>query len=264
MGQALSMPSEQAAPVRDTTYFISDMHLGARYLPSPREAELKVCRFLRSIAPTAKALYILGDALDYWFEYRTVAPQGFTRFFGALAELADQGVRIVWFKGNHDIWLFDYLRREIGMEVVDGCREEEIDGLRVFLGHGDGVGRLEPGFRFIRWLFRCRLCQKLFAAVHPRWTVPLAYAWSSSNRHFATASPPEFLGMEREPQAVFALDYLKNVDPGVNLFIFGHRHVMANVPLSPSCRLIMLGDWIWHDSYARLRHGKLELLQYVS
>lgn len=248
----------------DTTYFISDMHLGARYLPSPREAEQKLCRFLRAIAPRAKALYILGDALDYWYEYRNVVPQGFTRFFGALAHLADQGTRIVWFKGNHDIWLFDYLRDEIGLEVVDGCRTEVIDGRRFFLGHGDGVGRVPAGFRFIRWLFRCRACQVLFAAIHPRWTVQLAYAWSSSNRHFSTARPPEFLGADREPQAVFALEYLRDVDPDIDYFIFGHRHVMADVPLTPSCRLIMLGDWIWHDSYARLRDGKLELLQFVS
>ena len=254
------MPTAQL----DTTYFISDMHLGARYLPSPREAELKLCRFLDSIAPRAKALYILGDALDYWYEYRNVVPQGFVRFFGALARLADQGTRVVWFKGNHDIWLFHYLRREIGMEVADGCRVEEIEGRRFFLGHGDGVGRLKPGFRFLRWLFRCRVCQTLFAAIHPRWTVQLAYAWSASNRQFAKATPPEFLGLDAEPQAVFALEYLRDVDPAIDFFVFGHRHVMADVPLSPRCRLVMLGDWIWHDSYAQFRDGKLELRQFVS
>lgn len=102
------------------TYFISDLHLGAGYIADPRAHEMKVVGFLRSIAPKASRLYLLGDILDYWWEYRDVVPRGFTRFFGALAELADAGVEIVWFKGNHDIWIFDYLPAEIGLTVHDG------------------------------------------------------------------------------------------------------------------------------------------------
>ncbi len=98
---------------RTATYFISDLHLGAGYIPDRIAHERKIVEWLRAIAPTAKTLYLLGDILDYWYEYRTVVPRGYVRFFGALAELADQGTEIVWLKGNHDIWIFDYLPKEI-------------------------------------------------------------------------------------------------------------------------------------------------------
>ena len=153
--------------MRDKTYFISDIHLGASYIENPREHEQHVVAFLRSIAVDAKRLFLLGDILDYWWEYRTVVPRGFTRFFGALAELADAGVEIVWFKGNHDIWIFDYLPNEIGLTVHDGVMVTELEGKRFLLEHGDGVGELPWTFKRLRGLFRCRFAQKLFAAIHP-------------------------------------------------------------------------------------------------
>ena len=118
---------------RHTTYFISDLHLGARYLPDRRLHEAKIVSFLHSIRDTAEAIYLVGDVLDYWYEYRTVVPRGYVRFFGALAALADSGVRITWLTGNHDIWLFDYLRDEIGIEVVDGSIIRDIAGKRFFI-----------------------------------------------------------------------------------------------------------------------------------
>ncbi len=107
-------------PVSKKTFFISDLHLGASYLDEPKSYERRVVRFLNSIADEADELYLLGDILDYWYEYRTVVPRGYIRFFGALSALADKGVKITWFIGNHDIWLFDYLAQEIGLRVVDG------------------------------------------------------------------------------------------------------------------------------------------------
>lgn len=229
-------------------YFISDLHLGAAYIADPRAAERRVVSFLESIAGDASELYMLGDVLDYWYEYRTVVPRGYVRFFGALAALVDRGVKVYWFVGNHDIWLFDYVRDEIGVTVIDGVVTKDIMGKRFFLGHGDGVGRLKPGFRFIRWLFRNKLCQKLYSSIHPRWTVPMAHLWSSHNRHFADYTP-HFMGMDAEPVAVFAREYYRDVDPAVNFFVFGHIHVVVDEPISPTCRFLVLGDWIRNFTY---------------
>ena len=129
--------------------------------------EKRVVRFLDSIAGDADELYLLGDILDYWYEYRNVAPRGYVRFFGALARMADRGTKIHWFIGNHDIWLFDYLRNEIGLEVVDGYEVRMIRGKKFFLTHGDGVGQLKPTFRFLRAMFRNRLCQKPTVGLKP-------------------------------------------------------------------------------------------------
>ena len=163
--------------------FISDIHLGARYMGDTRTHEARVVNFLRNEAHDADSLYLLGDILDYWFEYRNVVPRGFIRFFGELAALSDAGVKITWMTGNHDIWLFDYLRDELGIEVVDAPYIVRKIGTRRFiLAHGDRIGRTTAGFRFICSLFRNKVCQKLYSGLHPRITVPFAKAWSNSSR----------------------------------------------------------------------------------
>lgn len=188
----------------------------------------------------------MGDILDYWFEYKTVVPRGHIRFFGSLASLADAGVKITWFIGNHDIWLFDYLSSEIGIEVIDGSQIRDILGKRFFLSHGDGVGELPLGFRIIRSIFRNRVCQKLYSAIHPRWTIPFAHRWSSYSRGAERTAIP-FRG-EDEPLLKFSRKTLSS-DPSINFFIFGHRHLMVDQPLSDSCRFIILGDWLTSFSY---------------
>lgn len=230
-------------------YFISDLHLGATYLDRPLDYEKRVVRFLRSIKDDARELYLMGDVLDYWYEYRTVVPRGFVRFFGALAELADSGVKVTWFIGNHDIWIFDYIPGELGVEVIDGSVVREIDGKRFFLAHGDGVGKLPGGFRFMRSIFRNRFCQWLFAAVHPRWTIPFAHRWSTSSRDFS-GEIPQFAGADSEPLIAFAREYQRENRP-VDYFVFGHRHVLVDYKLAESGDVIILGDWIHHFSYGK-------------
>ena len=134
-------------------YFASDFHLGARYIENPIEYERRIVRWLDSIKQDAGTLYLLGDILDYWYEYRYVVPKGFTRFFGKLAELSDNGIDIHWFIGNHDIWIFDYLPHELGITIHDGTLITEIGGKRFFLSHGDNVGKRPMTFRFLRKYF---------------------------------------------------------------------------------------------------------------
>lgn len=243
-------------------YFISDLHLGATYLPDRRLWEKKVVDFLDSIAGDADELYLLGDILDYWYEYRTVVPRGYVRFFGALARLADQGVKIRWFIGNHDIWLFDYLRNEIGLEIIDGYTVREIRGKKFFLTHGDGVGKLKPSFRLLRGLFRNKICQKLYASIHPRWTVAFAHRWSNSSRGYSPDDVPSFNGEDQEPLINFAKDYLRSVDPTIDYFVFGHRHIILNLLIGSHTRAIILGDWIYHFSYGIFDGESFTLHQY--
>ncbi|MCM1355674.1 MAG: UDP-2,3-diacylglucosamine diphosphatase [Staphylococcus sp.] len=233
---------------RTLTYFISDLHLGASYIADPRAHERRVVDFLRSIAPRCRRLILLGDILDYWWEYRSVVPRGFTRFFGALAELADAGVEITWFKGNHDIWIFDYLPSEIGLTVHDGIMVTEFDGHRFLLEHGDGVGKLPWSFRRLRSLFRNRTAQRLFAAIHPRWTIGFAHSWSSHSRKQGGYTPSEKAG---DNLIGFARDYnATHPDRKIDYFIFGHCHVLLRQPLAEGGEVVILGDWITRFSYA--------------
>lgn len=233
--------------MRTKSYFISDIHLGARCVSDAKAHERAIVRWLESIQADACNLYLLGDILDYWFEYREVVPRGFVRFFGALARLADSGVNIVWFKGNHDIWIFDYLPGEIGFKLVDGSYETEIDGKRFFMEHGDGVGETRPSYRRMRAIFRNHSCQKLFSAIHPRWTVPFARRWSSHSRSTATDTLVEL--PDDHKLVAFAREY-ENTHHHIDFFVFGHLHIPVNREIAPDTRLIVLGD-----AFANMTYG---------
>lgn len=245
---------------RTATYFISDLHLGASYLDNPKDYERRVVRWIRSIQDTARELYLLGDVLDYWYEYRNVVPRGFTRFLGALGELSDSGVKVTWLIGNHDIWIFDYLPNEIGCEVIDGSCLREIDGKRFFMAHGDAIGKLSTSFRLMRSLFRNRFCQRLFASIHPRWTVPFAHGWSSHSRK-SGGYQPSAGDRVNDSFVDFARVYNETESPA-DYFVFGHRHIMLDYELEDNSRVIVLGDWIRHFSYAVFDKGEMRLMQY--
>lgn len=238
-------------------YFLSDLHLGAAYFADPRAAEARAVRFLDSIKGDAEAVYLVGDVLDYWYEYRHVVPRGFVRFFGKIAELTDAGIPVTWLIGNHDIWIFDYLPSELGVEVVDGPIVRTLQGKRLYIAHGDGTGRVPRGFRFIRAMFRNRVCQRLFAAVHPRWTVPLGFGWSSQNRG-SHPVPEPYRGAGREPLMLFAAGHAA-AHPDIDYYIFGHRHLLVEEPLSGGAKAVILGEWIDTCSWAELRAGSLTL-----
>ncbi|MBD5219627.1 MAG: UDP-2,3-diacylglucosamine diphosphatase [Bacteroidales bacterium] len=245
-----------------TVYFLSDLHLGAAYT-DVRSREAAIVAFLRSIEGHATELYLLGDVLDYWYEYRTVVPRGYVRFFGQLARLADSGTRIVWFTGNHDIWLFDYLRDEIGIEVVDAPAAgvvRDIAGRRFLLSHGDTFGPVPRSYRMLRALFRNRLCQLLFAGVHPRWTVPLAHAWSSHNRT-SRGEPTDDDGWKTAVGARLVAEGQRVAAerPDINYIVMGHFHLELNEPVGPHCHLVVLGEWLTTNTYATFDGTTLQL-----
>ena len=225
-----------------------------------RDNEKRVVAFLDSIKEDADAIYLLGDILDYWYEYRYVVPRGYVRFFGKLAELSDSGIKIVWLKGNHDIWIFDYIPNELGIEVKDGVLIKEIHGKKIFMNHGDGVGKLEPSFKFIRGMFRNKFCQWAFSGIHPRWTVPFAYKWSSYSRKEGEARgiPEESLLKNLRE---FVSEYHKQ-HPDIDYFIFGHVHVLSREKIADGCEMIVLGEWIHTFSYARLGDKGIDLLKW--
>ena len=247
---------------RDKTYFLSDLHLGAAYIPDGHAHQRRVVDFLRSIEDDAKAIYLLGDVLDYWFEYRTVVPRGYVRFFGQLARMADMGIRIVWFTGNHDIWIFDYLRDEIGIEIIDtkeGGIERRIDGTLFYLGHGDNFGPQPGAYRCLRSIFHNKILQKLFSGIHPRWTIPFAHAWSSHSRKGSEgndAIPQQAVASVTE-EAV----RLSAADPELRYIIIGHLHIALDHKVSEHCRLIILGNWINRSTYAVFDGKYLSLLE---
>lgn len=240
-------------------YFLSDAHLGSKTFADPIAHEKRLVRFLDSIKEDASAVYLLGDIIDYWFEYKTVVPRGFTRFFGKLAELTDRGIEVHWFTGNHDIWMFDYLPAETGIIIHRQALVTQINGKKFFLAHGDGLGDDSNGYKLMSWFFRNKFCQKIFAGIHPRWTVAFAHKWSEHSR-LNGSDFPTFMGEDKEHLVLFAREQLKQTD--VDFFIFGHRHIMLDLMLSRESRILILGDWVTHFSYAVMEGDQIWLEQF--
>ncbi|MCC8171887.1 MAG: UDP-2,3-diacylglucosamine diphosphatase [Parabacteroides sp.] len=232
-------------------YFASDAHLGARFHREPLAVEKRLVRWLDSICDEAAAVYFLGDMFDYWFEYKYVVPKGFTRFLGKVADMADKGIEMHFFIGNHDIWMFDYLPAETGAIIHREPLTVDLMGKRFFLAHGDEVDNRSLMFRFLRGLFRNTFCQQLYAAIHPRWTMGFAYGWSLHSRQAGLREQEEtgsYKGEAAEYLVLFAKEYLKT-HPDIHFFIFGHRHIMLDLMLSRTSRLLIAGDWMRHFSY---------------
>ncbi len=250
------------------TYFISDAHLGCRALRHDRQRERRLVRFLDEIKDKASAVYMLGDMFDFWFEYSTVVPKGYTRFLGKLSELTDSGVEVHYFTGNHDIWCRGYLASECGVIMHYGPITLELADKVFFLAHGDGLGDPDHNFKFLRSVFHNRFCQWLFSLVHPSWGVRFGLAWARHSRatHQArTGTPggdPPYMGEEKEHLVHFSKKYLKS-HPGINYFLFGHRHIELDLALAPAARLMVIGDWISTFTYAVFDGERLFLERYV-
>ncbi len=163
-------------------YFASDFHLGAPSYASSREREDRLVRWMDTIKADAAEVFLMGDVFDFWFEYKTVVPKGYIRFLGKLAELADAGIKIYLFKGNHDMWMFDYFERELGATIITDELEIERNGKKFYLHHGDGLGPGDNMYKVLKKVFRSNFCQWLFARIHPNLGVGIANYWSSHSR----------------------------------------------------------------------------------
>ncbi len=229
-------------------YFISDFHLGVPNDADSRKREDKIVAWLNSIAKDVQILYLMGDVFDYWFEYKEVVPRGYVRLLGKLAELSDAGVEMHYFTGNHDMWVFDYLPKEIGLHIHRNPIQKEYNGKKFFLGHGDGLGPGDFGYKFIKKVFANKLAQWLFARVHPNTGIGLMKFFSRRSRIATGTSDDVYLGDDKEWLMVFCREVLQKEH--YDYFIFGHRHMPLDKQLNDQSRYINLGEWIHHFTYA--------------
>ena len=244
-------------------YFLSDAHLGSLAIEHRRTQERRLVNFLDSIKHKASAVYLLGDMFDFWYEFKTVVPKGYTRFLGKLSELTDLGVEVHFFIGNHDIWCGDYLETECGVILHREPMTTEICGKEFYLAHGDGLGDRDTGFKLLRTLFHSHTMQRLFSALHPRWSVALGLQWAKHSRlKRIDGKDPDYMGEDKEPLVLYTKEYLKG-HPGINFFIYGHRHIELDLMLSSTARIVILGDWINFFSYAVFDGEHLFLENYI-
>jgi UDP-2,3-diacylglucosamine hydrolase len=227
-------------------YFVSDIHLGAPALKNNKERELAFVSWLNEIKEDASHLFLMGDIFDFWFEYKTVVPRGFTRTLGKIAEIADSGVEVHFFTGNHDVWVFDYLPNELGITLHRDEFKTEILGKKFFLAHGDGLDATDKGYLFLKKIFTSKTLQWMFARIHPNFSLSLGHRWSKHSRISKGVTGAESILRQEN------IDY----------FIFGHRHVMIDSPIGENSRYINLGDWIQYFSFGVFDGNEFKLKQY--
>ncbi len=238
---------------RTKTYFASDFHLGLDGEMSSVKREKKIVRWLESIKSDARDIYLVGDVFDYWFEYGTVIPKGYSRLMGKLAELRDEEIPIYFFTGNHDMWMFRYFEEELGIPVFRKPIRKEIDGKIFLIGHGDGLGPGDHGYKFIKRVFSNRICQWLFARIHPNLGIRIMKYFSSRSRD-NHSEEEKFLDPEKEWLVQFCEDTITNEQ--VDFFIFGHRHLPIEHELSNGASTYFnLGDWLQYYTFLVVEGG---------
>ncbi|HNW97239.1 MAG TPA: UDP-2,3-diacylglucosamine diphosphatase [Bacteroidales bacterium] len=232
---------------RNKIYFASDCHLGVPDYNSSLEREKRFVKWLDSIKNDAKELYLLGDIFDFWFEYKTVIPKGYTRLLGKLAELSDAGIKIHYFTGNHDMWMFGYLQKELNVQLYRKPIILEIEGKKLYIAHGDGLGPGDHKYKFIKKVFANKFCQWLFARFHPNFGIGLANYFSKKSRIANGITDEIFLGENDERLIQFIKQTEK--ENHYDFYIFGHRHLPIDILIGNS-RYINLGEWVKNNSYA--------------
>ena len=242
-------------------YFASDFHLGVPDYESSLIREKRIVHWLDSIKDTAEEIYLLGDVFDFWFEYKTVVPRGYVRLLGKLAEISDSGIPIHYFTGNHDMWTFNYLSKELNVIIYREPIEVQYGDKKFYIGHGDGLGPGDHGYKFIKKIFSSRACQWLFARLHPNAGIGLAEFFSKKSRVATGISDEKFLGEEKEWLVIHSKELLEKTF--YDFLIFGHRHLPLDLKINGGSRYINLGDWIRYFSYGEF-DGKDFSLKYFN
>lgn len=241
-------------------YFASDLHLGTPSYDESLSREKEFVSWLNEIQNDCKALFLVGDIFDFWFDYQTAIPKGFVRVLGKLAEFTDQGKSVHFFKGNHDMWLNGYFEQELGFIIHDDNYLFEENGIKFLVGHGDGKGPKDYKYKMLKKFFRNPICKFLFKWIHPDIGMGIAQYWSRRSRYGNGERKEKFLGEDRE----WLIQYIKKKHPNVqaNYYIFGHRHLAIEHKIDENTKYINLGDWLHFKSFAHFDGTKLELKYY--
>ena len=241
-------------------YFASDQHLGA---PTPEKSfprEKKFLKWLNEVKEDAAAIFILGDLFDFWFEYKTVVPKGFVRVLGKLAEIKDSGIPIYFFVGNHDLWMTDYFKTELNIPVYHTPQVFNINGKLFFMGHGDGLGPHDKGYKRMKKVFTFPLFKWLFKWLHPDIGVRLGQYMSVKNKMISGDEDFKFLGEEKEWLVQYCKRKLETSH--YDYFIFGHRHLPLEIQLNEQSKYVNLGDWVQYFTYAVVEGEHVLLKKY--
>lgn len=241
-------------------YFASDQHFGAPTAELSFPREQKFVAWLDEIKVDAEALFLLGDLFDFWFEYKTVVPKGFVRVLGKLAEIRDSGIPIYFFVGNHDLWMSDYFKKELNIPVYLDNQEFTFNNKTFLIGHGDGKGPGDKGYKRMKRVFTNPFSKALFRWIHPDIGVKLGQYLSVKNKLISGDEDVKFLGEENEWLVLYAKRKLESKH--YNYLVFGHRHLPMKITLGENSEYVNLGDWISYFTYGVFDGDNFEIKKF--
>ena len=245
-----------------SVFFASDFHLGVPTFEKSLEREKLIVKWLDEIKDRAEEIFLVGDIFDFWFEYKNAIPKGFVRLQGKIAELTDSGIPIHIFTGNHDMWIFDYIPRELGVSLHREPIQRTFGNKKFYIGHGDGLGPGDRGYKFIKKIFTNKFFQWSFARFHPNFGIGVANYSSRKSRAKTGDTDEKFLGEDNEWLVAYSKEILEKEH--YDYFVFGHRHLPLDISLNEKSRYINLGDWIKYFTYGEFDGSGLKLKQYPS
>lgn len=241
-------------------YFASDFHLGVPDPAASLARERRIVAWLDAIKHDAHSIYLLGDIFDFWFEYKHTIPKGFIRLQGKIAELRDAGIPITFFTGNHDMWMFDYFPKELGIPIYRHPQRLQVGTQTLLIGHGDGLGPGDRTYKMLKKIFNSSVCQWLFARIHPNLGISIANLWSRQSRISNTAGDESFKGEQSEYLWVYCTEREKTEHH--DFYIFGHRHLPLDLKIGTSSRYINIGEWVHYNTYAVYDGQQVELKEF--
>ena len=241
-------------------YFASDQHFGA---PTPELSfprEKKFIAWLNEVKEDAEAIFLLGDLFDFWFEYKTVVPKGFVRVLGKLAEIKDSGIPVYFFIGNHDLWMNDYFEKELNIPVYREPQEFLINNKNFLIGHGDGLGPGDLGYKRMKKVFTFPLFKWMFKWLHPDLGVSLGHYMSVKNKLISGDEDAKYLGDDNEWLVQYCKEKL--TEKHYDYFVFGHRHLPLDIKLQENSTYINLGDWINYFTFGEFSSNGFNLTKF--
>ena len=247
------------------TYFASDFHFGIPDRESSLKREALFVQWLRSVRKDALEIYLMGDLFDFWFEYKTAIPKGYVRLLGELASMTDAGIKIHLFRGNHDMWAFDYLEKEVGIQLHRDPEIVLIGNSHFYLAHGDGLGPGDHGYKMIKKIFQSKINQWFFRWIHPDWGMRLGLYWSRKSRYAAQSQENHMeadIDMVNKRLVTHSKMVLES-NPEINYFVYGHCHVPLEINLTDHCKQFSLGDWITNFTFAVFDGTDMKISRYT-
>lgn len=241
-------------------YFASDFHLGVPNHEQSLIREKKIVRWLDTIKTDAEEIFLVGDIFDFWFEYKTAVPKGFVRLLGKIAEITDSGIPVHVFTGNHDMWMFDYLEKEVGVKIYRAPIERTWNSKHLFIGHGDGLGPGDTKYKMLKAIFANKLCQWAFARIHPNLGIGIANFWSRRSRLANSKYDEVFHGEDKERLLTFCKE--QETKNHFDYYIFGHRHLPLELKVNDNSTYFNLGEWVNYYTYVVFDGEKCEMKKF--